>query len=592
MKFIILMLLAAMASSRLSSQKNSVAKEDIKFRNSEFVVANPDLFFYYLQLSEAKSIYSHHCFDLSQSASKETSLERIYFGFKALKELKCELDPSVLSAALERADYRTNFIDLYYGFTFNVLLNASKQTITNLCEQLGKFTNNLNARVKKSLNGRADTLEYGSMALKLLKECAKTIPEYTAKAQSYAISLRNELKTITKSAASWPAENPVSATIQIATSILYTDRYQLSDEALARVLTYLDWNLGSSASLKEQFEWNGLLAALETNKIRVIGVPEVVDLRSCGTACQLKIENLPDNSRIEITANGQTFVAGLSQGGAINLTDIDFAGLPSISVQFISGDFMIFPSTATIGLRHENKISFTRMKTAAFETVTDLIDSDDSECNSIFLNGNESTFLHVGYRTRVHENFSFVFLEPENTQFERSALVHSAYNQRERLYVSVFDFSDFEIIRPNSDTYSIWIVVGDVRKQCGKIKLTFMNTKLSVRESIASPAELPVVKNTYKFPEQPRFYIIGFYFLIVSIVLCVSTRLLFRFAFSGIKLKSESLIWGPVFYASLVFFVATLAYLLFISELIETIWLPGLEMILVVATFKKNFYGS
>lgn len=592
MKFMILMQMAALAMCRLSPQRISLVKEDVRFRESEFVLANPDQFFYYLQLSDAKSVYAYHCYNLSQSVSKETNLERIYFGYKALKELKCELDSNVLSGALERSDYRTNFIDLYYGFTFNVLLGAPKQTMAELCEQLGKFTNALNARVKKSLKGRADTLEYGSMALKLLKECAKTLPEFAAKAQSYAISLRNELKTITKSAAAWPSESPVSATIQIATSILYTDRYQLSDEALARILAYLDGNLGPTATLKEQVEWNGLLAALESSKVRIVGVPEVVDLRTCGSACQLRIENLPDNSRAEISANGHTFVTGLSQGGVITLADIDFGGVPSASIQLVSSDLTIYPSAATVGLRHENKISFTRMKTAAFETVTDLMDSDDSECSSIVLSGNESTFLHVGYRTRVHENFSFVFLEPESPQFDRSALVHSVFNERERLYVSVFDFSDFEIIRPNSDTYSIWIVVGDLRKQCGKISLTFMNSRLAVRESIAAPAELPIVKNTYQFPEQPRFYITGLYFLVVSVTLAVSFRIFFSFAFSGIKLKSESRIWGPVFYGSLILFVANLAYLLFISELIETAWLPALEIFLVIATFKKNFYGS
>jgi hypothetical protein len=578
-------------SIALITKKATIQTEDPRFRDSTFVLDNLNEFYHYLQMSESPSSYNYHCYNVSQKISKEVNLEKVYYGYKILKDLKCELDKKILANALEAADLKSSFVDIYYGFTFNTIIGSPKEVVADLCELITKFTNPQNPRIKINLKDKADTLEYGSMALKIFKECAKIKNQYITLAQSYASSLRNELKFITKSSAAWISENPVSTTIQITTSLLYTNRNQISNEVLGKILTYLEMNVTLKSTLKELLEWNNLLMALDSINYKLIQIPGSIDLTTCSSKCQLIVENLPDNSKAEITINGKTISTDLSKDGVINLNNIDFNLNSVANIKIINSEFSFYQTNKVIEIKHDNKISFTRMKTSAFNIVNDLMDSDDSECSSISLTGNESTFLHVGYRMKIHENFSFVHLQPENIDFEDSALIHSTYNEKEKLYISIFDFSDYEIIRPNSDTYNIWITVGDVRKQCGKITLNFMNKELSKRDPIDSAYSTPLVVNRFQIHEKKRYIVTGFYFLIVVICFAVAYATIFKRKFGNVSFKNEFHFGGILFYASLLLYVLTLYYLLSISQLIERAWIPILEIFLVMITFKKSFYN-
>ena len=570
--------------------------KDLKLETPQQIFEASDQIFNFLRLrskwdnldrlkSELPGMF---CQPLTKSLNQETSLPRANSILRALKELKCDIPTSDLERILGNSTVNLNkFEDIYAATSIAISLNKTPAEIASrYCDLVPRFITPSLGKIKESLENEITSWKYSAKALKLLKICSKYNNDLSIIVKKLSTSLRDDLKKITKNTAGWLSETPISTTMQISTTLLFTDPSIISKENINRIIKFVEEGFSHKPTDQEKLEWDEFLEALEHAKIKLIRLPNT--LSNNGT---FNIHNLPTSTKAEIKrANGSITTIDLNSEGEIRLPEDILDEEGDVIINFSNSDYTIYSSGTKIKIQKDNRVSFIRMKTSAYNTVNDLSDSDDSDCANILLTANESTFVHIGFKTKFSDSFAFVQLKPQNSEYEKSAVVHAAYNEADKMYVAVFDLSDFETIRPNSDTYDILIFVGSVEKQCGQIQITFSNNKLTSTENIINAYTYEVNAAPVQDLIQKRFYFIGIYFIVVTVIAAGVYWGLFIRLFGKIELTVKSTLWDYLFLGGIVTHLLTLAYLVWIRTLIQQVWIAVLQIFFLSFLFKKNYF--
>lgn len=590
---VILLLLATLNLVRGAFHSRKFTKVDAadNFKQFSDVLANLSGFYYHLRFAHNFEQYEYFCPHLIQELDRFTTVNQLYFAFKVVKELRCKLHPQTLATHLARVkDLEKSVSDASHIFRMLIMVQSPIQTISeDGCKKFAKYVFNDSSRVRKTPEDRLPSFDYTAMMLRDFSECGAIDSEYKSFVLKMAENAVKDLVEVTKEQSAWPSDDTLYDTMDILVSVLNIDKKLIPRDKLERVLKFISSNLGNDLVTREKNKWNQLVSELEKERIQIIEAPSVFDFNSCEDTCYLSVVGLPPDSTVTASFDGKEKSLRTQKSNVVMGENDELKQAKEVTFKVSSPNFHVIPSKFVVKIRRENQIMLVRMAVSARPQPNDLLDSDENECGNIGLTGNEGTFMHVGFRLKTEELFSFVHLEPHNLDFENSAMVHAEFQPEEKLYVASLDFSDYETIRPNSGTYNIWLTVGGQRRQCGQITLTFTNLEKSHKDSLtkAAPVELTNIP-TFKMDDE-RHYFYGLYFTFTAIVFSIAYFYVYQRIGAGLPQETVNPFWQTVFLVALAGHVATLFALLWRYLLIDKAHYVLVQLGILSYLFAKAF---
>lgn len=591
---IAILLVCCLINSTFSFRSEKFTKvENLEsFKQISDILANPQHFYWYIKLTKSGTNYQDFCVGLVQEMTKITSISEMNIFIKIFREVLCNVEREIVKNTFEKVkDTENNISDASHIFRNMIVSAYSMEDIEKGgCRLFMPYIFKDSAKTRLTHNGKEPLSHHKTaVVIRDLFDCSKILSPFLDLVTNICKQAIKELTLLTKHQAAWPTEDTLYDTMDILISILMVDRKLLTDVELSKILRFITVNLSENLTLREKNKWNELIDSLNAAKIQTLEVSEVFNFNTCEDTCFMPIVGLPLDSKVRTTINGKTKFLNLYRTN-IMMSDIEeLKTLKELTIEILHEEFFLFPSKLTIKIQSENKMTLVRMTTSSQSSSIDLMDSDENDCSEIGLTGNESTFLHVGFRQKNHENFAFVYLEPHNAELENSAFIHAEYRDEEKLYVASLDFSDYETIRPNSGTYNIWISLGGVKKQCGQITLGFANLEKTKKESITKAYSNELTNIPTFVVHGERFYISGLYFTVVAVLIGVAVFVLTAKLSVEIEEEKTTTFWHICFYGTLLFHVLTLVYMLVNYQILDKPYVPLGQFGVLTYLFAKAF---
>lgn len=584
-------LLAVSIHTAYRSQKFSKLDGLDQFKQVPAVLSNLPQFYYHIRFAQNFEQYEYFCPHIVQELERLTTVDRLYFALKVIKELRCKLHPQALSNHINRVrDSAKTVSDFSHIFRMLIMVQTPLEEILEQgCKKLSPFAFKDSARVRRTTGDLSPSFDHTAMMLRDFWECGIISDPFKQFALQLVTSAAQELVDVTKEQSAWPTEDTLYDTMDILVSVLQIKASALSQSRLERVLKFVSTNISNDASVREKNKWNQLLSELEKHKVQIIEAPQVFDFNGCEDTCYLPVVGLPPDTTVTASFDNKERTLRVQKSNVLMGDIAELKQAKEVTFKLTHPEFHVVPSKFQVKIRRENRMLLVRMAVSARQEPDNLLDSDENECGSIGLAGNEGSFLHVGFRLQAEEHFAFVHLEPHNLDFENSAMVHAEFRSDERLHVATLDFSDYETIRPNSGAYNIWLTVGGQRKQCGQITLTFTNLEKSLKDAPtkAAPVELTNVP-TFKMDDE-RFYFAGLYFTVTAVAFAVAYFFVYERVKAGLPQDTPNTFWQSVFLLALGGHVATLFLLLWRYQLIEKAHYVFVQLGLLTYLFARAF---
>ena len=593
MKQLLLILLIGIINISNSTKADKFARKKSGESHKQFDEVLKDLenFYYSLQLLENVDQYSMFCSKFQSEFEKSDSNFELPLLLNIMESLQC---PKNADSLRRKYSYlKNNAVDItdQLGLLRLLMKSENDQTVIleNGCSKVLPFLIQNSGKVKPRKNDSKVSHDMTAATIKNLNNCGLMDNEFRDKTVKMAKDALNELIEITKEQSMWVSANSLYDTMDILNEILKVDRKLIQDNKLTRIIRYITSNIGDHVSLKEKAKWNDLLDEFSKSKIRVLEIPNSFDFNSCQHACYMQIVGLPESTQITAIINSRAVPVNTQKTNLIMSDVSEFRTTASVQFQIKNDKFFVFPTKFSVKLIQENKITLTRMSSSTSSSYGDLLDSDDNNCNEITLTGNEATFLHVGFRLKSKENYSFVYLEHTKDEFEKSNYVHAPFMEEEKMNIATFDLSDFETVRPNSGVYNIFLVYGNQKQSCGKVILTFTNKEKTEKDSLTKAYQNDFTNIPSFELSDERHQVWGLYFTVIAAVCSVTYFVLFRLLKSKIDVKESNNVFVGLFYLGLVLHVATLLHYLLQYKLIDKAYVPMLQIGGLTYLFQKAF---
>lgn len=581
-------LIAFTCLSALGVKKEfSLPSLSVAFRDKNHFFSNLDTLFSELQLIPERE-RPNECPRLRDYNLEKLSLKESAYAYRALTLLDCKADLSIMKKAAEKGLKSNVFADFMYSAVIKLGMNSES---TEVCKRLEDFYDS-KGKFRMRFPTGPSSFYLTANILDILQTCDK-IGSFSLTLKKVLKEAQEGLEQVTKGTLAWLHESQTYlSTLKILNRSLEAG-VKMEKSRLAKLIAFVERHSPFTLDLNEQIEFNRFLT--NSKIFEDVKAPDVLNLDDCREKCKLSFT--PAKKRTVIAHFGDRSSAlETNDEGELLVSKASLEKLSEIAFDLEEKDASSFISRRKTFIIQGNQFTKVRMILNNIEQPLDIIDSDESDCSSISLKAFQSNFLHVGFKLKFEQPFTFVQLR-SSSGFEDSSLVLARFDDQSQLFVASFDFGDYEVIRPNSDSYSIIVYASGTPPEvnspkailsCGSVEVVFKNKKRSDMTKPSDPLAIKLLNyENIPLPQPSSFFLALYFTLIVSLSAIVYVSALKKYFAKLQRIPSLS----QTILASVALAIAVLiVFFTHQLSLIDNLWVIIALIFLFSFVAKKAFY--
>ena len=562
-----------------------------RFKDTRYLFDNIKTFYNLLAQDPENFDQKEFCERLEDFNIQKLNVKDYYYLVKAFEVLQCEYDKHEILKVTSEYLYSENLLIIYYAFNIHYKLKGPDFEGRKYCDMIEQFEVESFGQFTSKTRSADRNYYLTSIAVDLLALCSVSDDRYKLQIAEILGRAITGLKHVTKSTKAWlNEEHTFYTTIRLLNRLLEHAPEVLHASTFDYVMAYMLKHGPFKPSIQERTEIIYFEKLKRKLSINAVGFSDTLNLKTCAEKCKIKLDAFLPSYRAVITIGDDSYEREINSRGEILIETSLLQLVEAFKLKIVSDEHFVYTRSPLVTVTTDNAINIARMKVSSNQKPFDLYESNDSDCEFIRLSANQNSYIHVGVTLKRKTQFLFVYLKPVDDKLESSTPINAVYDPDNSLYVSTFDVGDYEVIRPNSGTYKVVIVLDNDSSitnevPCGVIEIKFPNLRPVYKERLSSTYELqPVNFENKPLPVEPSV-IIPLYVL----VLCTAVIALYVITFNKYYLTKRpeyknlrvAVSLGLLLFAIL----ATIMYLGYRLVLIENI----LVVIAEIAVFSYMF---